>query len=181
MKRFAAGLTALCIAGWAAAASAQTDEGRSGPYIGAGATFAIENFDNKAGGGFDNSWGYDIKAGYRFNPFFALEAEWQHFTGFDGAGDPDLWMIGANAKGFILPGPVQPYVLAGLGYAGSDEPNGANSNSETAFGARFGAGIDFYASRNFVIYAEAGYVLPFGELDHFGAIPITLGLQWRFF
>ncbi|HYC57473.1 MAG TPA: porin family protein [Candidatus Binatia bacterium] len=183
MKRFAAGLTALFVAGWASTASAQEEQGRSGPYIGAGGTYAIESIDSNALGDYDNSWGYDIKAGYRFNPYFALEAEWQHFVGFDGPGEPDLWMIGVNGKGFILPGPVQPYVLVGIGYTGSDtpQPTPPDNKSTEAWGARFGGGVDFYLSRNFVIYAEAGYVLPFGELDHLGAIPITLGIQWRFF
>ncbi|MBI5504358.1 MAG: outer membrane beta-barrel protein, partial [Deltaproteobacteria bacterium] len=84
LQRVAAVISAVVLAGWAVTASAGGEYGRSGPYVGAGGVYAIENIDAPAGiSSVDDSWGYNIKGGYRFNQIFALEAKWEQWLGFD--------------------------------------------------------------------------------------------------
>jgi opacity protein-like surface antigen len=158
--------------------------------------------------GADDSPGFDIRGGYRLHPNVAIEGEIQYFTGFDvkidqvttGAhvinadqkfGSIDTLAVTMNAKGYVLTGRVQPYGLLGIGLArASFDPDieGVDSQDDTAFAVRFGAGVDFYATENIVINAEAGYLLPtsdykFGEGDPgLGGdiIPLTVGVQYRF-
>jgi len=158
--------------------------------------------------GADDSPGFDIRGGYRLHPNFAIEGEIQYFTGFDlnidnmstrgetinlneKFGSIDTLAVTVNAKGYVLTGRVQPYGLFGIGLARANfdpEIEGVDSQDDNQFAVRFGAGVDFYATENIVINAEAGYLLPtsdykFGEGDPgLGGdiIPLTIGLQYRF-
>jgi len=189
LKRVAAGLSAAVLAGWAVTASADGEYGRSGPYVGAGGVYAIENIDAPpfwddikkvtVENGVDNSWGYNVKAGYRFNQIFALEAEWEQWIDFDyhpGA-NFDGWMLSASGKAFFSDGPFQPFVLAGAGWMGGKD----NVRDVHELGFRFGGGLDFYVARNWALSAEAGYVLGTGDLSDYDSIPFSLGVLYRFF
>ena len=193
--RVAATVSAAVLAGWAVCASAADDEyGRSGPYFGVGATYAFENFSGDANDrSVDDSWGYNIRGGYRFNEYFALEIDWDHFVGFDGdgfegfGGDADIWMIGASGKLYPFSGIIQPYLSAGAGWCGIDDSRALDANhmdgyDNTGFAARFAAGLDVYVGRNWALFAEAGYFLPTGgRVGEYDAIPISFGVFYRFF
>lgn len=184
LQRFAAGLSAAVLAGWAVTASAADagDYGRTGPYVGASGIYAIENFSGLGKNGItnvDDSWGYNIKGGYRFNQIFALEARWEQWTksDYDPTGHFDGWMAGVSGKAFFSDGPIQPYVLGGLGWMSVSDP----FKDDTGLGVRFAGGLDFYATRNIVINLEAGYVIPTGGISDYGLAPIGLGIAYRFF
>lgn len=185
LQRVAAVISAVVLAGWAVTASAGGEYGRSGPYVGAGGVYAIENIDAPAGiSSVDDSWGYNIKGGYRFNQIFALEAKWEQWLGFDysPAFDFDGWLVSASGKAFFSDGPIQPFVLAGLGMmGGQDSSPNPGKRDVHELGVRFGAGMDFYASRNWAVSAEAGYVLGTGDLSGYDLIPISLGVMYRFY
>ncbi|MFN2426543.1 MAG: outer membrane beta-barrel protein, partial [Candidatus Binatia bacterium] len=109
--RFAATVSAAILAGWAATASAADEEfGRSGPHVSFGALYAFENFSGSAKSA-DDSWGYHIAGGYRFNEYFALELTFDHFVGFDvPGGEANVVSPLLNAKFYPFHGIVQPYV-----------------------------------------------------------------------
>lgn len=179
--RFAAHVSAVLLAGWASCAqAADQDYGRSGPYVGGSGVYAFENFSGDAAPSPTGSWGYSLNAGYRFNEYFALEADWDHLLGFDDStGDASMWLIGINAKVFPFHGIIQPFLLAGAGFAGVDDKS-ADQNS-TGAGLRFGGGLEIYLARNWAITTEVDYMLMTGSLSDYGAIPVSLGVEYRFY
>jgi opacity protein-like surface antigen len=140
---------------FASGASAQTDAvdvyARRGLYVGTGATFASPRFLSGVKSDFteiignwsrlkytaSDDWGvgFNARAGYRFHPHFAVEAqyEWIDSTGFRVFGSisqqaekeniveehiqsrrPE-WVATGNTKLFITKGRVQPFAMIGLG------------------------------------------------------------------
>jgi hypothetical protein len=74
----------------------------------------------------------------------------------------------SKAEEFWLPYPSWP------GISGSDRA--------TDFALRFGGGLDLYSfdTDTAVITAEANYVLPFGDVEEFDYVSVSLGFQYRF-
>lgn len=180
-KKIAVTLSAALLAGWATCASAADDEyGRSGPYLSAGGVYAFDDFSGNAAPSPSGSWGYNLAGGYRFNEYFALEVDWEQLLGFeDSTGDADTWLLGVNAKVYPFHGIIQPFVVAGVGWASVDD-NSAPED-DTGAGFRFGGGFDVYISRNWAINVETGYLLPIGSLNDYGAVPLSLGVTYRFY
>jgi opacity protein-like surface antigen len=98
-------------------------------------------------------------------------------------------VVTANAKGYLLTGRYQPFLLIGAGAMSADikvrDPVGLSftavrSESENVFAMRFGGGIDLYATKNLVVSLEADYVYPFGNLDELEYVTISWGFQYRF-
>ena len=152
-------------------------------YIGAGGIFAIENFHCDV----DHAWGYEIRAGRRFNDWIAAEVEWEHpISKFDDAdkvdgfgrlnGDVSAWAITANARFYPIHGRVQPYALIGAGYGQADLPHDQNDG----FVARFGLGVEFLITDNFGLYTGADYLLGTGQLSDYDWIPIAFGAFYNF-
>ena len=46
--------------------------------------------------------------------------------------------------------------------------------------ARFGGGIDIYATENFAVSLNISYVLPTGDLKDLDYVSIAWGFQYRF-
>jgi opacity protein-like surface antigen len=210
---FVAGMLSFSAMLLPAPARGEAPYDRIGPYVGGGFSYALQNFGlgkteqavssavsdfigrNVAVGlGADDSPGFDIRGGYRFHPNFAIEGDFQYFTGFDANidkislngqelpippavntkfGSIDTLAMTVNAKGYALTGRIQPYGLLGVGFMrASFDPNveGATSQDDTTFALRFGAGVDFYVTPNIIVNLEASYLKPtsdykFGEGD----------------
>jgi hypothetical protein len=152
-------------------------------YIGAGALFAIENFHCDT----DDAWGYNIRGGYRFNNWVAIEGMFEHpVSNFDDAnvvdgfgrlnGDVEVWNVTANGKIYPVRGMFQPYALVGGGYGQADLPHDDNGG----FVARFGIGLDILFTDNFGMDTEVGYVLGTGSLSNYDYIPISVGFFYNF-
>jgi len=181
--RFAATVLTAVLAGWASSASAaDTEFGRSGPYLGGGGIYAFESF-NVDDYSPDGSWGYELKGGYRFNEWFALEVDWEHLLSFDDSdysnGETKQYLASVNGKVYPFHGIIQPYALVGVGYSNVNDTHLINKDADTGVGFLFAGGVDIYVHRNFGFYAQAGYILP-TETDY-GAIPINFGLFYRFY
>jgi len=185
-----------------------SDYARSGPYLQAGGVYAIENIDADVfvagfpgpgvfGGEWDDSWGYNIRGGYRIGPWVAVEAQWEHYLDFDfdkadvpvagvtSAGrDLESYILTANGKFYPLHGMVQPYALIGMGWHNAQmERSRFHDFDHDAFAFRFGLGADVYFTDMVGMAAEAGYVLPVtGELSDqdFEIIPISVNFFVRF-
>ncbi len=183
-KRVASAVSVAVLAGWASSASAEDGEfGRSGPYVGAGALYAAETFSGNVDDGTqDGSWGYHLTAGYRFNEYFALEAFGEQFVQFEAAtGDIDIWGVGLNGKFYPFSGILQPYVAVGGAWSGVNDDRPAQNRDSTGIAFRFSGGLDVYLSRNWALFADIGYFLGTSGRADYGAVPISFGVQYRFF
>jgi hypothetical protein len=170
----------------------EADYARPGVYLGGGFNYAFEMFDEIQGAkniDVDNTFGFDVFAGYRLHPNFAAEGLFQYHHEFDM--DPNGhyggWSMTANGKAYILTGRIQPFVLAGLGYIDIDKarrprhvspPLAAPSGND--FVMRFGGGVDFYINEMVAIGPEAAYVLPFGQANNLDMTTLSLDVRFRF-
>jgi len=148
----------------------------------------------------DNSLGFNGRVGYRCHPRFSAEVEVEWLHGFDAdftqpgfvqlaRVEVEPLVVTANAKGYLLTGRYQPFLLVGMGAMSGEikvrDPvglafTGLDSQSENVFAMRFGGGIDLYATKNIVVSLEADYVYPFGNLDELNYVTISWGFQYRF-
>jgi hypothetical protein len=161
---------------------------RDGWNVGIGGGGAVEEFDH---GSASNSGIAQIRVGYHFQRFVAIEPELEFTPKFNGDSgkfkgvDTQTFGVWANFKGYPTApwtGRFQPYLMTSVGWwwerrwgkdvAGVDEHGG--------FVSRFGGGIDFYITKNIVVTAESAWVLPTGELDSLKQVQIVVALQYRF-
>jgi opacity protein-like surface antigen len=191
-------------------AQAQDDYARPGGYIGLGGTYAFHwfpgNFDNDVTGGTavktENSAGLNVRGGYRFNSWAALEGEYEWVSGFEnkvgGAKIFDLTYHTFTANGkFLYPGwgRFQPYGLLGVGFAvlQVDSRSGAGATldgSAVGFAGRVGAGLDVYLSENWLLNAGIDLQLNTAQIDNSSGVgkdvgtlfyvPVQFGVQYRF-
>jgi hypothetical protein len=206
--RIALAVLLLCLL--PSAALAQDDYARPGGYIGIGGTYAFHwfpgDFDDDVTGGIavktENSAGLNVRGGYRFNSWVALEGEYEWIAGFenkvDGSKIFDLSYHTFTANGkFIYPGwgRWQPWGLVGVGvtFLQLDDraaQGGFLDDSTVGVAGRFGAGLDVYLSENWLLNAGIEMQLSSTKIDHsgdFGSdvaalfyIPVQFGVQYRF-
>ncbi|WP_447969573.1 outer membrane beta-barrel protein [Nitrospira sp. M1] len=187
-------LFGLCVIGFSASiafAEESSDFARKGFYIGAGGIYAIEKFNRTGPLSFDDVAGFNLRAGYRLHPHIAIEAQGERTTGFgvkQFKGDIETWTATLNSKFFALTGRVQPYGLLGVGAMNATtdgflvfaDSNGRPSRNETDVVFRYGGGVDFYLTENWVIDIEGAYVDPRGDINFINYISVGGGLQYRF-
>jgi hypothetical protein len=193
--------TILILAGSSPALSQNDDFDRSGFYVGVGLGGAaytnveddLEDSLEAIGYAFSVDVevppGLDARAGYRFHPRIAAEVQLQWFPKAQieiediDALDLETLVFTGNAKGYLLTGRVQPFLLVGGGlmhYEVTDDLGVGVKDEGSAFAARFGGGVDIYLHRNFVIPLDAGYVLPTGDADGLDLVSFSFGFQYRF-
>jgi len=194
MKKTIIALISLCAIGFSASmtfAEDSSDFARQGFYLGAGGIYAIEDFKKTNSLSFDDSLGFNLRLGYRLHPHIAIEAEGERTTGFDVKqfkGDIETWTATLNSKFFALTGQVQPYGLLGVGAMNATtdgflifvNSNGRRSRNETDVVFRYGGGVDFYMTENWVVNIEGSYVDPRGDINPLNYIAVGGGLQYRF-
>jgi len=168
---------------------AEEDEfARSGWLVGVAGSYGYlgEAFDDNSS---VDGLGVNGRLGYRCHSRYAAEvqAEWLDADGIHGDrlnGSAELLTVTANAKGYLLTGRYQPYVLVGggamTGKFRGRTAKGVVDETETALALRFGAGIDLYATRHVLGSLEVGYVLPFNDLSSVDYLWFGWGLQYRF-
>jgi opacity protein-like surface antigen len=149
----------------------------------------------------DEPVGMGVRGGYRFHPHFAGEAQFQWYshskTTFSGyvVPDPDddvrdvrvlriesLNFTG-NAKGYLLTGRFQPFILAGCGliqYDVEDKIGIGMASDGVDFVGRFGGGLDIYFNEHIVITLDSSYLLPTGGASGLDQIQVAVGLNYRF-
>ena len=158
-------------------ASAQSDfETVPAPYVSVAGVYGICNFSPTTGGAtgscsdnLDNSFGLNLRAGFRFNRWIAVEGMIEWMSGFDvkaqnpAPGSPqdlsaDALAFTLNAKVYPLEGRIQPYALLGLGglntWLNSDQ---GQSATFTSFVGRMGVGVDVYITTNLALTGEFAY------------------------
>ena len=174
----------------------------TGLYIGAGGSYAIENFDD-IGIDFDNTWGINAKIGYHFDPLLDIEFNYDYLHKFEG---DDSLSVGGTTVDVDVDIKVMTYIVAlkgyfpfsteesklsvvagvGLMYAdfdiqGSvDEISASVSNDEIDGCAKLGLGLDYYLTQNFSAGLEGNYTFGFDDLKDIQYFNFTLGLAYHF-
>jgi len=149
----------------------------------------------------DNSLGVGGDAGYRCHRYFSTAVQFEQVMGFKedysvpstgarAAADVDPLTVTTNFKAHLPLGRFQPFGLVGVGMmaASTKERNAAEealgataTNESKGVALRFGAGMDFYATKNIVLNVGAGYVLPLGNnIKYLNYISVGWGVQYRF-
>ncbi len=184
---------------WVAAPASAQDYARPGFYLGVGAlggTYleAEDEIEDAlapfvASVDVETVVGLEAYAGYRLHPNFAIEAEFEWLPDADidvndvSLAELDVWTLTANAKLFPLTGRIQPFVLAGAGVIDAELEDTVGlglREEETGFVARFGGGLDLYATERFLFSLGADYLLPSGDLDGLDHVTFGGDLQFRF-
>lgn len=144
-----------------------------------------------------NTGGLRGKFGRRCHSRFSVEIEGEWLDDFEGriAADGtgkvnDITFstgVGSiNVKGYLLTGRVQPFALIGVGTMGirAESTNASGdikSDQDTGLLiARFGGGLDYYVTRNWVLSGQADYVYSATNLKILNYISVGLGVLYRF-
>ena len=173
-------LTAALLAALSTAHVARADDNddpydRPGGYIGIGGSRSLEQMTNTIGDAYNplnaqvgDSWGLNARAGYRFNRFIATEVEYEWMKDFhmwvdhQAIGRAQLQTVTANLKVVAPYRTLQPYFLAGFGASfvtlDSTSPFVSPGIANGTFSARFGAGLDWYLSKNFLLNIGTEFV-----------------------
>ena len=141
--------------------------------------------------------GADVRAGYRIHRHFGAEVQFQWFSGADikfqgfKALKLETWTITGNLKGYLLTermdallgGRIQPFLLAGVGLMHFDVKDkvdlGFSADGEDV-AARFGGGVDIYATQSIGIYLDVTYLLTTGDVEGLDHVGLSLGALFRF-
>jgi opacity protein-like surface antigen len=185
--------------------AAEPDYARPGWYIGMGAMAAIPDFDLStddlgvvppappdADPDFDTRPGIDFRVGYRLASRWSVEFDYQWQKGFQSRNpdiDPiveiDTHLLSLNAKFFLLEERWQPYGLLGASLLIfntelMDSKYKKPWNVDYGFAPRFGAGVDFYVTQHWLLYAEGTYAVPVGVTDGANFGTVGGGFLYRF-
>jgi opacity protein-like surface antigen len=171
----------------------------------------------------DDAFGVAGRGGYRCHPYAAAELQFDWLDNFEGSvfenGVPmndttrnfdlelESLVFTANAKGHLLTGRYQPFVLLGLGFMRMESKSRDETPAARALTAvcppdpgdptppcyagnardrrvevalRFGGGLDFYITENVAMSAEVSYLMPTGQLDDLDYYSFGIGMQYRF-
>ncbi len=184
----------------------------SGPYIGIGGTFAKQDFDTGdldkalAGSGlsadFGDTWGLNVRAGYKFNRYIAAELAFDYLPGYDWdvatriggtpvAGkvsvDVMAWTLSAKISPFDLQ-KVKPYFIVGVGImnASADATvsipgaSASSSDDETDLCGKIGLGVDYFVTDQVSLGLEGAYFAGFNDLDNIRFYTVTAGVAYHF-
>jgi opacity protein-like surface antigen len=175
-----------------------------GVYLGVGGSYAFENFDTDRldaqldrSVNFDNSLGFNAKAGYHFNSWFGLEFNFDHYPEFEAdefsttlisevSVEVTTYMAVAKISDTFYS--TKPFLVMGLGYmdyeADIDTPDvtGSFSRSESESDAcvKLGMGMDFTMNQNMSIGIEGSYVIGVDDLEDIRYVSFTLGAAYHF-
>ncbi|MBW2421130.1 MAG: porin family protein [Deltaproteobacteria bacterium] len=183
-----------------ASASQAQDFARKGGYAVVGGNYMLEQFTNPGRFSFGDSWGLNLRLGYRYLPWLSSELEWEFISGFDindgqdADGNPiergdlkiDGGNISLNTKAYLMPGRIQPYVLLGVGalYASVTnfgyELSWLRNVNGVSFSVRGGVGLNVYLGHRWGLTAGVSYVFPVGNLDNLRYLSADAGFEYRF-
>ncbi len=146
----------------------------------------------------DETVGVDLRAGYRIHRNFAVEMQFQWLSDvkIKAAGikllEVETWALTGNLKVFLLTdriaaallgGRIQPYLVSGVGLMHFDIgdsliPLPDDDGQDLA--ARFGGGVDFYATRKIGAYLDVTYLMATGDVEGLDHVGLSLGAIYRF-
>jgi len=149
-----------------------------------------EKFTNPVDISFDDSNGFQLRAGVIFNELLSAEARLESISSYedvrqDRYSKVDAINFGLNCKAkYYMPLPVQPYGLLGLGLLNSREDTNLyfDSSSLTDWGmsVKMGIGMDIFITPTFSTGLETTYTMGTGNVDHIKYINLSFGFDYRF-
>lgn len=192
MKRFAVMVAAgLIILTLPLHVMAQAKE--QGFFLGGGATYAWENFDDDdiedlnndpdisgLTADFDDAWGLNLFAGYKFMRYLAIEANYNYYEDFDLDVDArvfdipvslefdvEVWTLTADLIAMypVYNDRLVPYLRLGGGYMDAEIEGYGADEDESDFAFNLGAGIDYYFNESVSLGFDGKYVWGTGDLD----------------
>jgi hypothetical protein len=198
LRILALGIALGIVFGLTSASQAQ-DFARKGGYFVAGGNYMLQQFTDPGRFKFEDSWGLNLRLGYRYLPYLSSELEWEFLSGFDIKGQDlddtavdqlglkiDGGNITLNTKLYLMPGRIQPYILLGVGALYASVTNFPyqlswlrNANG-VAFSVRGGAGLNVYLGHNWGFTAGVDYVVPVGDLENLRYVSTNAGIEYRF-
>jgi len=174
-------------------------------YVGAGGSYAVENFDDSPD--FDNSWGVNAKIGYHTHPLLDIELNFDYLnnfeysetykvlgTRFDGEVDLEILTCMFVLKGYfpISTEKVKLSTVVGAGLMQADlkykastsglpyETFISGSDDEIDLCGKVGLGLDFFAFQDISLGIEGNYTFGFGDLDDIRYFNFTIGAAYHF-
>lgn len=144
-----------------------------------------------------NTAGTRTKLGRRCHSRFSVELEVEWLDDFEGKVEEENIgkvnditfspiVTSINTKGYFLTGRVQPFALFGIGtmFIRTESKNTTGdlglSQDTGLLILRFGGGLDYYVTPNWVISGQADYVYSATNLQILNYTSIALGVQYRF-
>lgn len=183
-------LAGLALALSASSALAEDEFNRPGAYVGLGANYAVSGFQGVAReADFGNSWGFNVRGGYRFTEFCAAEGLYEYLDDFGAGGkfasaSVQTNTFTVNGKLLLPLGRFQPYLSGGVGFLNANgelKVAGVRaSDSGTNFAGRVGGGIDVFATENISVYVDAGYVMPVDTVEDLYHFNLGWGARYNF-
>ena len=170
---------------------------RPGWSVGAGATFAIPAFQGGLNDlNFGDGWGFNVRGGYRFNEYFAIEGIYEYINefqtdvgrrqGFDVSIWTNAFTVGPK---LILPlGRFQPFLGGGVGFVNAnldieerfERADLSFEDDNTQFAGRFGGGIDFFVTEHISLFADAAFTMATNDLDDLYYFSTGWGAKYNF-
>jgi opacity protein-like surface antigen len=153
---------------------AQAQMKDAGAFIGGGLSYAWHNLDTndleKVFGdiSIDDTWGFNLFAGYRFIKYFSLEANHNWYDSFKidtdfGSFDLNVFTLMLDAKAMypLFQDRLVPYVRLGGGLMHAELEN----EDEDGLAWNIGAGMDYFINPNISIGIDGKYVWGSVELN----------------
>ena len=180
-RRFCLGLTLIAMLGLSPETHAQEYDS-SGWYLGAGLGLGIENYDDTSGLNVDTGIGFDLWAGYRFDPNLSVELQLEYLDRLNNSiANGSATAFTGNVKTYLETDWIQPFLLVGIGFARVDYKDSRISANDVGFAARLGGGMDFYLwESNTSLGVTVSYVVTTGDADGFDYLSLVFGVQRRF-
>jgi len=163
--------------------NAEAEVKEKGFYLGGGVAYAWENFDG--GFNFDDAWGLNAFAGYRFMRHIALEGNFNWYDDFESDSfnvDVEIWTLMVDAKGMypVYNDRLVPYLRAGVGYMDAEADAGAFDADDEDFAINFGGGLDYYVTDQISLGLDGKYVWGTGDLDDIEYFVGTINAAFHF-
>ena len=168
--------------------------------MGIGIAHSWPSFGDQIGnnnGNWHSALGFNARGGYRFNRYFAAEANLDFINRFrakESLGSNTLrnairtTASTVNAKAILPLDWIQPYVMGGVGFQAAtlQEHVGNVRSKETNYNfvGRVVVGIDIMLHKNLGWHVEAGGILPsggsFGTNDNLNMVIMNTGFRYVF-
>ncbi|KPA18404.1 secreted protein containing Outer membrane protein, OmpA-like, transmembrane region domain protein [Candidatus Magnetomorum sp. HK-1] len=155
---------------------------------------ASEHFVRPISLDYDNTFGFQLRAGIIFNEYFTAEGLFEYVFPFEDDASlrtvkVDVLHLALQAKiRYPQPGPLQPYGLWGLGLINTqmkseirtDDSSESIKQTDWGLSTKFGAGVDIYITPDIFSNIETSWTLGLGNVNHVEYPAFIVGINYRF-